>query len=178
MIDLAGIYTVWGSRGQRALEAIANAVRWVPLSWMPTIEFLVVAITAPILVVLAVLLGTALGLPLLLNLAVATILGLVLVSPFMLRSMQYSTPPRNVDTLFIAPTLLAPGVRSSSETQDYEGWSGQMENSPSLSDLTEDQLELISELLATYQEIGDLNQLEWATVEFALEIVDARLGEI
>lgn len=178
MIDLAGIYTALGLRGQRALEAIADAVRWVPSSWMPTIEFLVVAITAPILAALAAWLGIALGLPLLLSLAVAMILGLVLVSPFMLRSMQYSTPRKSVDTLFIAPTLRAPDAKSSSETQDYEGWSGQMENSPSLSDLTEDQLELISELLATYQEVGDLNQLEWATVESALEIVDARLGEI
>lgn len=178
MIDLAGIYTVWGSRGRRALEVIANAVRWVPSSWMPTIELVVVAITAPILVALAVWLGSALGLPLVLSLVVATILGLALVSPFMLRSMQYSTPRKSVDTLFIAPTPLAPDAKSSSGTQDYEGWSGQMENSTSLNDLTSDQLELISELLASYQEGGDLNQLEWATVESALEIVDARLEEI
>lgn len=178
MIDLAGIYTVWGSRVQRALGAIANAVRWVPSSWMPTIELVVVAITAPSLVVLLVWLGIALGLPLVLSLAAATIPALVLVLPFMLRSMQYSTPPKSVDTLFIAPTLRAPDVKSSSETQDYEGWSGPMENSTSLSDLTGDQLELISELLGAYVEGEDLTQPEWASATRALEIVDARLEEI
>lgn len=178
MNDLTGTYTVWVSRGQRALGAIANAVRWVPSSWMPITELVAVAITAPILAVLVAWLGTALGLPLMLSLAAATILALVPVLPFMLRSMQYSTPRKSVDTLFIAPTLPAPGVKSSSETQDYEGWSGPMENSTSLNDLTGDQLELISELLGAYVEGEDLTQPEWASAQSAMEIVDNRLEEL
>lgn len=166
----------WQRRFRRVLTACAG--KWEQSYSIAKVELLVVGITVPTLGVLAVLLGDALGVSVLWSQAAATILGLVLVSPFMLRSMQYSTPRKSVDTLFIAPTLRAPDAKSSSVTQDYEGWSGQMENSTSLSDLTGDQLELISELLATYQEVGDLNQLEWATVQSALEIVDARLEEV
>lgn len=178
MPDLIGILTDWASRGRRALGEIADVAESVPSSSIRIIEFLVVAIMAPILVVLVAWLGIALGLSLLLSLVVATTTGLVPVLPFMLRSMQYSTHPRNGVTLSIAPMLPAPDAPNSSATQDYEGLSGLMTNSTSLNDLSEDQLELISELLGAYQEGSDLSQPEWATVESALDIVDARLEEI
>lgn len=52
------------------------------------------------------------------------------------------------------------------------------ENSTSLNDLSEDQLELISELLGEYQDGRDLPQPGWASVQSAIEIIDARLEEI
>lgn len=161
------------ARGLTALDA-----KLARSSWIKTIELPVVGITVPGLVVLAAWLGIALGLPLLWNLAAVTILGLVLVSPFMLREMRFSTPTESAGTLFIAPTSLVAGASNSYEDQDYEGWFGPMENSTSLNDLSTSQLELISELLASYQDGGDLTQPEWAEVQSALEIVDNRLEEL
>lgn len=139
-------------------------------------EFLVVGITAPSLVVLVVWLGIVLGLPLTLILAAATILGLVVVWPSMRRGMRFYTPTEAGDTLSTVPTNLAVDVSNFFEAPDYEGWCGPMENS--LSELTAGQLELIGDLLSTYQETEDLTQVEWAEVQSAMDIVEIRLEEL
>lgn len=175
MSELASMSMAWVSQKLRVLGATVNADRWVPSSWITTTEFLVVAIMAPGLVVLVAWMGSALGLSVPLSQVAATILGLACVSPFMLRLMQYSTSPESGDTLFTAPTLLAPDAQSNSATQDYEGWYGQMENS--LSELSAEQVELIIDLLSAYQDT-DLTQVEWARVASSLDILDARLEEL
>lgn len=144
-------------------------------SWMQSTELLGVGITAPILVVLAVLLGSALGLPLGWSQVLATILGLVPVTLYMRRATLCSTQTETDATLFIAQTNPAEAVPSFFEGQDYEGLSGQMANL--LSDLTESQVELLIELLVHYQETGDLTQHQWAESQAALDILDEYLPE-
>lgn len=176
MTDLLGTSTdsSWPRRLVRELTALEEEL--AQLSWMKTIELPVVGITAPTLVVLVVWLGSVLGAPLGLSLAVATILGLALVTPFMMREMQFFTPTDPVDTLCTAPTNPVTGVGSLFEAPDSEGWYGPMANS--LSDLTAGQLELIGDLLGTYQETEDLTQVEWAEVQAAMDIVEIRLEEL
>lgn len=178
MNDQSGTNMAYLSPRLYQLALTVADAKWVRSFSTPTGELLVVGTMAPSLAVLAAWLGSVLGLPLLLILAVATTLALALVLPFMLRAMLFSTPTETVDTRFIAPTSLAEDASSSFAALDYEGWSGPMENSTSLDDLTGDQLELISELLGAYQEGGDLTQPEWAIVASAIDIVDARLEEI
>lgn len=165
----------WQRRYRRVLTALAE--RLERSSWMAKAELLVVAITAPILVVLVAWLGSALGLPLVLILAVATTLGLALVLPFMLRATLSSTPTETVGTLFIAPTSLAEDALSFSEDQDYEGWFGLMANSTS-EDLTPEQVELLINLLVEYQDKADLNQAEWAEAQSTLDWLDSLLEDV
>lgn len=142
----------------------------VRLSSTPTGEFLVAGITAPTLVVLAAWLGSALGVPLVLNLAVATTLGLALVMPYMRKEMPFSTRTATVDTHFIAPTNPVEDVSSSFEVQDSQGWFGQMEN------FSSKELEFLSDLVGDYLETeDDLTQPEWAFARATLDKVDAAL---
>ena len=158
----------WQRRWLPALTARAD--RWGQSSWMAKAEFLVVAITAPTLGVLAVSLGSALGLPLLLNLAAATILGLVLVSPFMLRRMLSSTLIEIDETPYTARMNPAEDVLNFFADQDYEGWSGLMAN------LTSDELEFLSELVGEYLEGNDdLNHTEFGFAKGLLDKIDEAL---
>lgn len=178
MNDQTGMSMAYLSRRLYQLALTVADAKWVRSFSTPTGELLAVGITAPTLGVLAAWLGSALALPLGWSLALATILALAVVTPFMLRAMLFSTPTETDDTRSTAPTSLAPGAPRFSGTPDSEGWFGQMENSTSLNDLSVSQLELISELLASYQEGGDLTQPEWAEVQAALDIVDNRLEEL
>jgi len=156
-------------RWHRGLTALAD--RWAQSSWMKTTEFPVVAITAPILVVLAALLGSALGLPQPLSQGLATILGLVLVSPYMLRVMLSSTPTETDDTPCTSPMNHAEDVLNFFADQDYEGWSGLMAN------LTSDELEFLSELLGAYLEDNDdLNHTEFGFAKGLLDKIDEALA--
>lgn len=178
MNDQTGMSMAYLSQRLYQLALTVADAKWVRSFSTPNGELLAVGITAPTLGVLAAWLGSALALPLGLSLALATILALAVVTPFMLRAMLFSTPTATDDTRSTAPTSPVLGAPKFSGTPDYEGWSGPMENSTSLSDLTTSQLELISELLASYQEGGDLTQPEWAEVQAALDIVDNRLEEL
>lgn len=92
----------WLKRLRQGLTVAADKL--VQSYWTPSGEFLVVAIMVPLLVVGVALLGNALGLPVVLSLAVATILAWVAVSPYMLRLMHSSTPTETDDTLSTAQT--------------------------------------------------------------------------
>lgn len=134
----------------------ARADRWGQSSWMAKAELPVVGITVPTLVVLAAWLGIALGLPLAWNLVAVTILGLVLVSPFMLRRMLSSTLIEIDGTHSTARTSRAAVVPSYSGAPDYEGWYGPMVN------FNSDELDFLSELVGLYlEENDDLSQREW-----------------
>lgn len=153
----------------RLARTVADG-RLARLFSMPSIELLVVGITVPILVVLAAWLGIALGLPLLLNLAVATILGLALVTPYMLRAMRSFTPTETDDTLFTSLTLRAAVVSNFSKDPAYKGWSGQMVN------LTSDELEFLSERIGEYLEDNeDLSQREWGFAKGVLDKIEEAL---
>lgn len=159
----------WQRRWLPALTARAD--RWGQSSWMRKAELPVVAITAPILVVLAALLVSALGLPLLLSQVLATILGLVLVSPFMLRRMLSSTLIETDETRYTAQTNPAEDVLNFFAGQDYEGWSGLMANF----DLAE--LEFLSELVGEYLEGNDdLSHREYGFAKSLLEKIDEELA--
>jgi hypothetical protein len=152
-------------------ELIVFADKWGQSLWMAKAELPVVAITVPILVVLVVWLGSALALPLPWGLAAATILGLVLVFPFMLRVMLSSTPIGIDETRYTAPMNPAEDVSNSFEDQDYEGWSGQMAN------LTSDELEFLSELVGEYlEENDDLNHREFGFAKALLEKIEEELA--
>lgn len=153
------------ARGVTALD-----VKLGQLSWMKTIELPVVGITVPILVVLVVWLGSALGLPLAWTLAAATILALALVTPFMLREMRFFTPTETVDTRSTAPTSPAEDVSNFFVAQDYEGLSGQMES------LTSEELEFLSELVGSYlEDEDDLSQREWGFAKGVLDKIEGAL---
>lgn len=155
----------WPWRLVRAGTALEGKL--VQLSWMKTIELPVVGITVPILVGLVVLLGSALGLPLALSLAAATILGLALVTPFMLREMLFFTQIETEGILSTAPTNLAEDVSNFFAGQDYEGWSGQMEN------FTSAELEFLSDLVGTYlEDEDDLSQREWGFAKGVLDKIE------
>lgn len=159
----------WQQRFQLALTARAD--RWGQSSWMLKAELPVVAITVPILMGLAVWLGSAHGLPLVLSQGAATILGLVLVSPFMLRRMLSSTLIETGDTRFTAPMNPAEDVLNFFADQDYEGWSGLMAN------LTSDELEFLSELVGAYLEDNDdLNHTEFGFAKSLLDKIDEELA--
>lgn len=143
---------------------------------MKNTEFLVVAITAPTAVVLVVLLGSALGLNPMLSQGLATILGLALATPYMLKAMLSSTLIEIDDIPFTARTNRAGDVLSYYAEADYEGLSGPMGNS--LSDLTGPQLELMIELLDEYLEKADLGQTAWAETKSAIVLLDDRLAEL
>lgn len=165
-----GTRTDYLSHTPSRLAATVAAGKLARLFSMPSIEFLVVAITAPILVVLVVWLGIALGLPLVLSLGVATILGLALVTPYMLRAMRSFTPTETDDILFMSPMLRAAVVSNFSKDPGYKGWSGQMVN------LTSDELELLSELLGEYLEDNDdLSQREWGFAKGVLDKIEEAL---
>jgi hypothetical protein len=106
----------WLLRCQRGLTARAD--KWAQSSWMRKAELPVVAITAPTLVVLAAWLGSAQGLPLALSQGLAMILGLVLVTPFMLRVMLSSTRTETDEIPYTAQTNRAEDVSNSSEDLD------------------------------------------------------------
>lgn len=148
----------------------ARAERWGQSSWMQKAELPVVAITAPILVVLAALLGSVLGLPLALSQVLATILALVLVSPFMLRRMLSSTLIETEEIRYTAPTNLAEDVLNFFADQDYEGWSGLMAS------FTSEELEFLSELVGAYLEGNDdLNHTEFGFAKSLLDKIDEEL---
>lgn len=153
------------------LALTARADRWGQSSWMAKAELPVVAITAPILMGLVVWLGSAHGLPLALSQGAATILGLVLVSPFMLRRMLSSTLIEIDDTRSTAPMNHAEDVLNFFADQDYEGWSGLMAN------LTSDELEFLSELVGAYLEDNDdLNHTEFGFAKSLLDKIDEELA--
>jgi hypothetical protein len=106
----------WLLRCQRGLTARAD--KWAQSSWMRKVELPVVAITAPILVVLVVWLGSAHGLPLALSQGLATTLALGLVTPFMLRVMLSSTRTETDEIPYTAQTNRAEGASNSSEDLD------------------------------------------------------------
>ena len=106
------------SQSRLVREAIALADKLAPLSSTGIRESLVVGIMAPSLVVLVAWLGNALGLPPVWNLVPATILGLVLVLPFMLRLMLCSTPTETGGIHSTSLTDPVPDVGSSSSTPD------------------------------------------------------------
>jgi hypothetical protein len=134
-------------------------------------ELPVVAITAPILVALAALLGNALGVDPMLSQVLATILGLVCVTPFMLRAMLSSIPTGADVIPYTALTNPAEDVANSSEEADYEGWYGQMVN------LTSDELEFLSERLGEYLEDNDdLNHTEFGFAKALLDKIDEELA--
>lgn len=156
-------------RWHRGLTALAD--RLAQSSLMKTTELLAVAITAPTLVVLVVWVGSAHGLPAMFVQALATILALALVSPYMLRGMLSSTLTEVDDTPCTSQTPLATDVLSSYEDQDYEGWSGQMVN------LSSEQLEFLSELLGAYLEDNDdLNHTEFGFAKGLLDTIDEALA--
>lgn len=167
--------TAYLSPGQWRAGLTALADKWGQSSLMAKAELPVVGITVPTLVVLAAWLGIALGLPLAWNLAAVTILGLALVSPFMLRRMLSSTLIETDAIPFTARTNRVGDVLSYYAEADYEGLSGPMGNS--LSDLSESQVELLIELLVHYQETGDLTQHQWAEAQAALDLLDEYLPE-
>lgn len=155
----------WPQRSRLGL--IARAERWGQSSSMQKAELPVVGITVPILVVLVAWLGSALALPLLWTLAAATILGLALVTPFMMRRMLSSTLIEIDGTLSTAPTHLATDVSKFSGDLDYEGWYGQMEN------LTSEELEFLSELVGEYLEDNDdLNHTEFGFAKSLLDKIE------
>lgn len=159
----------WLQRSHSALTARAD--RWGQSLWMAKVELPVVGITVPTLVVLVAWLDSVLGLPLMWNLAVVTILGLVLVSPFMLRRMLSSTLIENDDTRSTAPMNPAEDVLNFFADQDYEGWSGLMAN------LTSDELEFLSELVGAYLEDNDdLNHTEFGFAKSLLDKIDEELA--
>jgi hypothetical protein len=160
----------WQQRSQLALTA--RAEKWEQSSWMQKAELPVVAITVPILVGLVVLLGNALALPLMLSLAVATILGLVGVLPFMLRGTHSFIPIETDGTPSFAPMLRAMVASNYSKDQDSKGRSGQMVN------LDSDELEFLSELVAEYLEDNDdLNHAEFGFVKAVLDKIDEALND-
>lgn len=170
MVALPGTNT--GSSWQQRLVHAGTVLegKLVQLSWMKTIEFPVVAITVPILVVLVALLGNVLALPLAWTLAVATILGLAVVLPFMLREMLFFTQIEAEGTLSTAPTSPAEDVLNFFAAQDYEGLSGQMES------LTSNELEFLSELIGKYLEAeDDLSQREWGFAKGVLDKIEEAL---
>lgn len=155
----------WRQRSRLALTALD--VKLEQSSWMPKAEFPVVAITAPILVVLVVLLGNALALPLTLNLAAATILALGLVSPFMRRGMHSSTPTETDGTRFTARILRVTDVPSYSGVPDYEGLFGQMAN------FNSDELDFLADLVEKYfDDNDDLSQREWGFAKGVQDKID------
>lgn len=137
-----------------ALTALAD--EWGQSSLMEKAEFPVVGITVPILVVLAAWQGNVHGLPPVLNLGLAMILGLALVSPFMLRRMLSSTLIEIDGTRSTAPTSRVTAAPGYYAEVDYEGLSGQMVN------LSSDELEFLTELVDGYfEKADDLSQREW-----------------
>lgn len=159
----------WQQRWRPELTVLAD--KWGQSLWMAKAELPVVGITVPTLAVLVVWLGSALALPLPWSLAAATILGLVLVFPFMLRVMLSSTPIGIDETRYTAPMSPAEDVSNSFEDQDYEGWSGQMAN------LTSDELEFLSELVGEYlEENDDLNHREFGFAKALLEKIEEELA--
>lgn len=152
-------------RWQRGLTALAD--RLGQSSLMAKAELPVVAITAPILVVLAVLLGSVLGLPLALSQGLATILALVLVSPFMLRRMLSSTLIEIDGTPSTSQMNHVVVASNCCGEADYVGWYGQMVL------LTSDELEFLSELVGSYLEDNDdLNHAEFGFAKAVLDKVE------
>lgn len=153
------------------LALTARAEKWGQSSSMAKAELPVVGITVPTLVVLAAWLGNAQGLPPAWNLGAVTILGLGLVSPFMLRRMLSSTLIEIDETPYTAPMSPAEGVLNFFADQDYEGWSGLMAN------LTSDELEFLSELVGAYLEDNDdLNHTEFGFAKELLDKIDEELA--
>lgn len=158
----------WPQRFPLALTA--RAERWGQSSWMAKAELPVVGITVPILVVLAVLLGSALGLPLLWSQVAATILALGLVTPSMLRVTLSSTLIEIDGTRSTAQTNRVVVASNCCEEADYEGWYGPMVN------LTSDELEFLSELVGDYLESNDdLNHNEFGFAKALLDKIDEEL---
>lgn len=148
----------------------ALAEKWEQSSSIAKAELPVVAITAPTLVVLVAWLGSALGVPLLWTQGAATILGLGLVLPFMMRVMRSSTLIETGGTPSIAPTLRATAVSSFYEAPASEGWYGQMVN------LTSEELEFLSERLGEYLEGNDdLNHAEFGFAKGLLDKIEEGL---
>lgn len=141
-------------------------------SWTRTTELLVAGITVPTLVVLVAWQGSAHGLSPMWSQGLATILGLALAYLAMRKSTVFLTSPKNDDIPFTAPTRLAPDAPRSSVTPDLHGWYGQMVN------LTSDELEFLSELVAEYLEDNDdLNHAEFGFVKVVLDKIDEALND-
>ncbi len=155
----------WPQQFRRGLTALAE--RLEQSSSIAKVELLVVAIMAPTLVVLAVWLGSALGVPPQWNRVAATILGLVLVSPFMMREMLSSTQIETAGTPSTVPTPRATVVSSYYEAPAFEGWSGPMAN------FNSDELEFLSDLVGTYlEDEDDLSQREWGFAKGVLDKIE------
>jgi hypothetical protein len=157
---------------QRRLRRVRTACvgKWEQSYLIAKAELLVVGITVPTLGVLAVLLGDAHGVSVLWSQAAATILGLVLVSPFMLREMRYSTPTETAATPCILLMNPAEAVTSFSEGPGYEGSFGQMAN------FSSDELEFLSELVGEYLEGNDdLNHTEFGFAKGVLDKIEESL---
>jgi hypothetical protein len=85
----------------------------------------------------------------------------------MLKGMLSSTLIESDATLFIAQTNPAKAVPSSFEGQDYEGWSGLMEN------LASEELEFLTELVVGYlEEHDDLNHTEFGFAKGVLDKIE------
>jgi hypothetical protein len=138
---------------------------------MAKAELPVVGITVPILVVLAAWLGSVLALPLPWTLAAATILGLALVMPFMMRRMLSSTLIEIDATRFTAQMPPVTGASRSFADQDYEGWSGLMAS------FNSEELEFLSDLVGAYLEGNDdLNHTEFGFAKSVLDKIDEELA--
>lgn len=148
--------TVLLSPKQWPHELTVLADKWGQSSSMAKAELPVVGITAPILVVLAAYLGNAQGLPPMLSQGLAMILGLALVSPFMLRRMLSYTLIEIDGTRSTAPMHRVMDVPGYYVEADYEGLSGQMVS------LSSDELEFLTELVDSYfEKADDMSQREW-----------------
>jgi len=157
----------------RGLTVLADKL--AQSSWMKSTELPVVGIMAPLLVVTVAWLGSAQGLSLVSSQGLATILGLALVSPYMLKLMLSSIQTGTDVILSTAQMNPAEDVSNSSGVPDLQGWFGPMANS--ISDLSESQLELLIELLVHYQETGTLTQHQWAEAQATLDTLDEYLPE-
>jgi hypothetical protein len=139
---------------------------------MAKAEFPVVGITVPILVVLAAWLGIVLGLPLTWILVAVTILGLVLVTPFMLRRMLSSTLIETDDTLSILRMNHVVVASNCCGEADYAGWYGQMVL------LTSDELDFLADLVEKYfEDHDDLSQREWGFAKGVQDKLEEALND-
>lgn len=159
------------SREWWRVELTALADRLGQSSLMAKAELPVVGITVPTLMVLAAWLGSALALPLPWTLGAVTILGLGLVSPFMLRRMLSSTLIEIDETPYTARMNPAEDVLNFFADQDYEGWSGLMAS------FNSEELEFLSDLVGAYLEGNDdLNHTEFGFAKSVLDKIDEELA--